>query len=256
MRKNILMLIIACCTAAAANAATNYAESKTPQRLITALSALYEKYGDKSATTSHNVTNPDTDMMEEKTLIIPIKVPKDDPLLQNAIKAFEQDKDCGYQYYHITPGERQNVALKINGTDIIPRESLSQEMWMLNTKNPDNPALRDNYTMVLDNTSDTKTGKIYFVTSMRPEDNKENITGSLNRTGRDKERIGDVQHKLLFYNRVLNTINDQIKDINLQSARYGATKERKELLQKLYNEASDIIAKMKAIVDNYDEATK
>lgn len=91
-------MIIACCAAMTASAATDNVNAKDPQRLKAALVALYDKYGDKSTMTQNTVTNPDTDMMEESTFIIPVKVPKDDPLLQEAIRAFYQDKDYGYQF--------------------------------------------------------------------------------------------------------------------------------------------------------------
>lgn len=261
MKQNILIMIIACCAAMTANAATDNVNAKDPQRLKAALIALYDKYGDQSTMTIHTKTNPDTDMMEESTFIIPVKVPKDDPLLQEAIRAFMQDKDYGYQFCHIVPGEKQNVEITTNTTHMIPREKLSQEMWLLNAKNPNNPALRDNYTLVLDSCKDTiRTGKVYIVTSMRPNKSQETPTGPFDITINDGENsinIQKIRQTLAAYQCMLETTNDQIAYINKQGAQYGISQDvKREMLQKLYNEANDIIAKMKAIVDKYSETIK
>lgn len=260
MKQNILIMIIACCAAMTANAATDNANTKDPQRLKAALCALYDKYGDKSTMTQQTVTNPDTDMMEESTLIIPVKVPKDDPLLQETISAFEQDKNCGYQYYHVSPEVKLNVVITINTTEIIPREKISQEMWLLNAKNPNNPALRDNYTLVLDSCiGNIRMGKVYLITSMRPNNSRETPTGPFSITINDGENsinTQSAQYALDSYKRMLTMINDQIETTNLQSARFGKTPERKAMIKKLHDEASDIIAKMKAIIDKYAETIK
>lgn len=258
MRKNIFIMIIACCAAMTASAATDNVSVKDPQRLKAALIALYDKYGDLSTMTIHTKTNPDTDMMEESTFIIPIKVPKDDPLLQEAIRAFMQDMDYGYQFCHIVPGEKQNVEITMNTTEIIPREKISQEMWLLNAKNPNNPALRDNYTLVLDSCKDNiRAGKVYIVTSMCPNKSSETPTDPFGITINDGENsinIQKIQQTLAAYQCMLETTNDQIEYMNKQGAQYGISAEmKKEMLQKLYNEANDIIAKMKALVDKYAE---
>lgn len=259
MKQNILIMIIACCAAMTANAATDNVNAKDPQRLKGALILLYEKYGDQSTMTIHTKTNPDTDMMEESTFIFPIKVPKDDPLLQEAIRAFYQDMDYGYQFCHIVPGEKQNVEITTNTTHMIPREKLSQEMWLLNAKNPNNPALRDNYTLVLDSCKDNiRTGKVYIVTSMRPNKSQESITVP---SATDRKNVTDEQAEkyditLKAYGETLNLINKQITEINNQEIGNGPSNDRKALLKKLYDEAGDIIAKMKALVDKYAETIK
>lgn len=261
MKQNILIMIIACCAAMTANAATDNVNAKDPQRLKGALAALYDKYGDKSTMTQNTVTNPDTDMMEESTLIIPVKIPKDDPLLREAISAFEQDKNCGYQYYHVSPEVKLNVVITINTTEIIPREKLSQEMWLLNAKNPNNPALRDNYTLVLDSCKDNiRTGKVYIVTSMRPNKSQETPTGPFGITINDGENsinIQKIQQTLAAYQCMLETTNNQIEYMNKQGAQYGISQDvKREMMQKLHNEANDIIAKMKALIDKYAETIK
>lgn len=249
MKQKILITLIACCTAVMANAATEY-KTKSPERLIAALSALYEKYGDKSATTQNSSTNPDTDMLEECYKIMTVKVPKNDPLLLEAVSAFEQDKDCGYQYCHIAPGDKQNFSITISGTETTPRESVSQEIWLINAKNPDNPSLRDNYTLVLDDAQGTRTGKIYLVTSMRPkqegtpESNPENST-------HDQP---SVSLKLSYYRDLLRSINDQITTTNNRIARTAEVQKAKDAhLQLLFKEANDIMTKMSELVKEYAE---
>lgn len=261
MKKNILIMIIACCAAMTANAATDNVNAKDPQRLKAALVALYDKYGDKATMTINTMTNPDTDMMEESTLIIPVKVPKNDPLLQEAISAFEQDKDCGYQFCHIAPGEKQHIEIRMNTRIMKPREKFSQEMWLLNAKNPNNPALRDNYTLVLDSCKNNiRAGKVYIVTSMRPNKSSEPSTGPFGITINDGENsinIQKIQQTLAAYQCMLETTNDQIEYMNKQGAQYGISQDvKREMMQKLHNEANDIIAKMKALIDKYAETIK
>lgn len=258
MKKSILTMIIVCCTAMMANAASEPAEVKSPQQLIKALTALYQKYGEAPST--QNIRkNPDTGMTEENSLVIPIKVPKNDPLLREAISAFEQDKDCGYQYLHITPKENKSISIMINNTNINAKKTQEEEMWMLNAKNPDNPALRNNYTMVLSSKADIRTGSIYLVTSMRPEQNNTSITDKPS-TGTRDDIYNDKQIKkyamiLETYQNALDLVNKQIENINKQINNFGPTDERKALQKKLYNEAGDIISKMKTIIDKYTEST-
>lgn len=254
MKKSILIMIIACSTAIMANAASELAEVKSPKRLMKALTALYQKYGEAPSTQNY-AKNPDTEMMEENTLVIPVKVPKNDPLLQEAISAFEQDKDCGYQYFHITPEENKGISIAINNTNIVAIKNRAEEMWMLNARNPDNPSLRDNYTLVLSNAEDTRMGKIYLVTSMRPEQANANIS-PISATEDTDEQAEKYDITLKAYGETLNLINKQIADLNNQELRHGPSNDRKALLKKLYDEAGDIIAKMKALVDKYTETIK
>ena len=254
MKKSILIMIIACSTAIMANAASELAEVKSPKRLMKALTALYQKYGEAPSTQNY-AKNPDTEMMEENTLIIPVKVPKNDPLLQEAISAFELDKDCGYQYFHIAPEENKGISIAINNTNVVAIKNRAEEMWMLNARNPDNPSLRDNYTLVLSNAEDTRMGKIYLVTSMRPEQGNANIS-PISATEDTDEQAEKYDITLEAYRATLTLINQQIADLNSQELKHGSSSDRKVLLKKLYDEAGDIIAKMKAIVDKYAETIK
>lgn len=169
MRKLIITALLLSCAVLPSVAAEQTPPVKQPTTLISALKALYEKYGDKSLTSKTSRSNPETGMLEEKSEIMTIRCDKNNNLLQNAIKAFEKEKECGYQYMHITPFDRQNVAITTNSGSIIPRTSETQELWMLNVKNPDNPRLRDNYTLVLDDGKTVREGKIYLITSTRPD---------------------------------------------------------------------------------------
>lgn len=169
MRKLIITALLLSCAVLPSVAAEQNPPVKQPTTLISTLNTLYEKHGDKSVTSKTSRSNPDTGMLEEKSEIMTIKCDANSTVLQNVIKAFEKDKECGYQYMHITPFEHQSIKITTNSGSIIPRTSETQELWMLNVKNPDNPRLRDNYTLVLDSGKAIRKGKIYLITSTRPD---------------------------------------------------------------------------------------
>lgn len=148
---------------------------RQPKSLESALERLSKKCGDMYAASQHTFINPDTGVLEEKTEVIPVKCKENDDALQHVIRCFEDDKECGYQYVHIQPGEMQNFTITTGSGSITPRTDNSQEMWILNVKNPENPRLRDNYTLVLDNGKPVRNGKIYRVTSIRPDLIKDDV---------------------------------------------------------------------------------
>lgn len=113
--------------------------------------------------------NPDTGILEERTDISTIICDRNSVELENVINAFETDKICGYQYLHIAPEENQGIEITTNSNPIRPRTNYRQELWMLNVKNPDNPRLRDSYTLVLDDGENVREGKIFVITSIRPD---------------------------------------------------------------------------------------
>lgn len=142
---------------------------RQPKALEEALERLSDKCGDMAAASQHTRINPDTGVLEEKTDIIPVKCGENEDALLHVIRCFEDDKECGYQYVHIQPGEMQNFKITTGSGSITPRTDNSQEMWILNVKNQENPRLRDNYTLVLDSGNAMREGKIYRVTSIRPD---------------------------------------------------------------------------------------
>lgn len=142
---------------------------RQPKALEEALERLSNKCGDMAAASQHTRINPDTGILEEKTEIIPVICKENEDALRQVIRCFRDERECGYQYVHIQPGEMQNFTITTGSGSITPRTDNSQEMWILNVKNPDNPRLRDNYTLVLDNGKPVREGKIYRVTSIRPD---------------------------------------------------------------------------------------
>lgn len=148
---------------------------RQPKALEEALERLSNKCGDMAAASQHTRINPDTGILEEKTEIIPVICKENEDALRQVIRCFRDERECGYQYVHIQPGEMQNFTITTGSGSITPRTDNSQEMWILNVKNPDNPRLRDNYTLVLDNGKPVREGKIYRVTSIRPDLVKDDV---------------------------------------------------------------------------------
>ena len=168
MNKLIIGLLMLGTAVLSANGASE-APVRQPKSLESALERLSKKCGDMFAASQHTRINPDTGVLEEKTDIIPVKCGENEDALLHVIRCFEDDKECGYQYVHIQPGEMQNFKITTGSGSITPRTDNSQEMWILNVKNQENPRLRDNYTLVLDSGNAMREGKIYRVTSIRPD---------------------------------------------------------------------------------------
>ncbi len=169
MKKTIIMLLIACGISMAASTAEINAPAKEPENLKKALNDLFKKCGNEKAMSVKKNVDPNTGLLKEMYSGINITVKAGDKLLHKAIEAFERDKDCGYQYIHIAPDDKHNEVIGMNGGRLVLREKPGDELWMLNTKNPDNPSLRDSYALVLDNGKDVRKGKIFIITSTRPD---------------------------------------------------------------------------------------
>lgn len=167
MKKIISLLLIVCSITTAVNAVESSAPAKQPETLKSAIQNLFDVCGDKNSVSNHIVYNPDTGILEEAYVSMSIKCGRNSETMLATIDAFEQDKDCGYMYLHLRPFEMKNFQITTNSGTITPRTVISQEMWVLNVKNADNPRLRDNYTLVFD--SKQNTGTIYMVTSTRPD---------------------------------------------------------------------------------------
>lgn len=169
MKKTIIMLLIACGISMAASSAEVNAPAKVPKNLKKALNDLCTKGGNEKAMSVKKDVDPNTGLLKEMYKGTSITVKAGDKLLQKVIEAFEKDKDCGYQYIHIAPGDKPNEVICTSGGQLVLREKPGDELWMLNTKNPDNPSLRDCYALVLDNGKDVRKGKIFIITSARPD---------------------------------------------------------------------------------------
>lgn len=127
------------------------------------------------------VKNPNTGLLQSSDkvthFVAPVKTGSTRLNLSGISEAFMKDEPVSYQIKHIVPGSNsENFTLavhtyendKVNHYAI--RTKQTQEMWLLCTKNPENPSLRDAYAIVwepIENGNKVK-GAVYMITSPRP----------------------------------------------------------------------------------------
>ena len=127
------------------------------------------------------VKNPNTGLLQSSDkvthFVAPVKTGSTRLNLSGNSEAFMKDEPVSYQIKHIVPGSNsENFTLavhtyendKVNHYAI--RTKQTQEMWLLCTKNPENPSLRDAYAIVwepIENGNKVK-GAVYMITSPRP----------------------------------------------------------------------------------------
>lgn len=189
MRKNIFMLLLVCSVSISANA-----NDKCPEHVMSFLDKIIEN--SQTEIVSYSVmTNPVTNELELKKKIVHFSYKHG---LNNMIaheqypvfcidiaNAFTADEEKCYQLLHLGKGEKEYFSLEIispdnsNPSTTLPvRTSRDQEMWLMSTKNPDNPMMRDTYAIVWsmegfvneDNLNKfIVEGDVFFVTSLIPE---------------------------------------------------------------------------------------
>lgn len=191
MRKNIFMLLLVCSVSISANANGN---DKCPEHVMSFLDKIIEN--SQTEIVSYSVmTNPVTDELEltKKIVHFSYKDGSNNMLAHelypvfciNIANTFRADEEKCYQLLHLGKGEKEYFSLEIispdnsNPSTTLPvRTSRDQEMWLMSTKNPDNPMMRDTYAIVWsmegyvneDNLNKfIVEGDVFFVTSLIPE---------------------------------------------------------------------------------------
>lgn len=191
MRKNIFMLLLVCSVSISANANGN---DKCPEHVMSFLDKIIEN--SQTEIVSYSVmTNPVTDELEltKKIVHFSYKHGSNNMLAHelypvfciNIANTFTADEEKCYQLLHLGKGEKEYFSLEIispdnsNPSTTLPvRTSRDQEMWLMSTKNPDNPMMRDTYAIVWsmegfvneDNLNKfIVEGDVFFVTSLIPE---------------------------------------------------------------------------------------
>lgn len=191
MRKNIFMLLLVCSVSISANANGN---DKCPEHVMSVLDKIIEN--SQTEIVSYSVmTNPVTDELELKKKIVHFlyKHGSNNMLAHelypvfciDIANAFTADEEKSYQLLHLGKGESEKFLLEMispdnsNPSTTLPvRTSRDQEMWLMSTKNPDNPMMRDTYAIVWsmegyvneDNLNKfIVEGDVFFVTSLIPE---------------------------------------------------------------------------------------
>ena len=204
MKRFFIMLLIACSTITTVNAqskATAKASQNKPTNVIKSLEFIAHLYGKKEGQTDAVTKNPNTNIRESRERVVNFTCKKSEPYLTMISDDFMKDEPISYQILHIMPGNPEKFALIVvtneGSKNIFIRTKEHQEMWLMCTKNPENPQLRDAYAIVWEDEEDfgleegknEVKGTIYMNTSLRPDLYTKNLETSKN-TFRIDGRVG------------------------------------------------------------------
>ena len=204
MKRIIIMLLIACSAITTVNAqskATAKASQNKPTNVIKSLEFIADLYGKKEGQTYAVTKNPNTNIIESRERVVNFTCKKSEPYLTMISDDFMKDEPISYQILHIMPGNPEKFALIVvtneGSKNIFIRTKEHQEMWLMCTKNPENPQLRDAYAIVWEDEEDfgleegknEVKGTIYMNTSLRPDLYTKNLETSKN-TFRIDGRVG------------------------------------------------------------------
>ena len=200
MKRLIIMLLIAC-SAITVCAETVAGGPKQPEKVIRTLNAIIEHFGHKRGQSFAINRNPNTGIIESKEKITTFSCVKSDASFEAVATSFMADEPLGYQILHLVPGAPEKFSLKVvtneGSKNIFIRTKEHQEMWLMCTKNPENPQLRDAYAIVWEDEEDfgleegknEVKGTVYMITSLRPDLYTKNLETSKN-TFRIDGRVG------------------------------------------------------------------
>lgn len=166
--------------------------------------------------------NPNTGIMESSTKIVPFSCPtnamKNDNVLNAVSINFQKEEPLSYQFQHIQPGSNENIYLMVIDNDgksnnVHIRSNKRQEMWMMCTKNPENPQLRDAYAVTWELSEDKQktVGTVYMITSLRPDVYVKNLETS-NKTFKIEGRV-DANIKDSLYNIYIANTAEELENI-------------------------------------------
>ena len=179
MKARILTIALLAATLGCPAFAKVGSPASPPQKVIKALNDLRKLYGQEDKVTSsltHTCYEDQTRFLTSSEQIIPFSCPAKDGAATFALAdvrdAFEQDKVLAYSYNRIMPGEVRdiNVATCDFKEITIPVRNSSRQMHIgMSVINATNPELRDYYGVTWEQKSDSIHGKIFLITSRRPE---------------------------------------------------------------------------------------
>ena len=215
MKRLFILLLIACSTIA-----TIYAQQRakgqqtTPIHVKTLFNDIIMTWGNPSDEVYSINKNPNTNLIESSVRITYFVANNsewtdgnDKSLnLKNISEAFKKDEPTSYQLLHLSPGTNESFSLKAvdgNGKNksYLVRGLNKEEMWLLCTKNAENPQLRDAYAIkwTLSNDKRKILGAIYQITSLRPDIYEKDLESSKKTfkiVGRVDENIKDSLYNI------------------------------------------------------------
>ena len=157
MKRVISLLLIACSTLTAF-ADSSADQPKRPEKVIANLNTIINLHGHKAGQSFAINRNPNTNIIESSEKIATFSCFTYDASFETIAESFMADEPLCYQILHMVPGNKEVFKLKVvtneGSKTIVLRSKKEQEMWLMCTKNPENPQLRDAYAIVWEEMGD------------------------------------------------------------------------------------------------------
>jgi len=215
MKRLFTLLLIACSILTTIHAQQRAkGQQTTPIHVKTLFNDIIMTWGNPSDEVYSINKNPNTNLIESSVRITYFVANNsewtdgnDKSLnLKNISEAFKKDEPTSYQLLHLSPGTNESFSLKAvdgNGKNksYLVRGLNKEEMWLLCTKNAENPQLRDAYAIkwTLSNDKRKILGAIYQITSLRPDIYEKDLESSKKTfkiVGRVDENIKDSLYNI------------------------------------------------------------
>lgn len=182
MKTKILTIALLAATLGCYATPIDEAPSTPPTNVLNALERIENAYGIKNKQSITEKRNGVDNAIESSIIIIPFECPNGLGIMADTKEAFIKDKDLGFQFGVYEPGQGTTFMTYTSENPneyIMTRENLSQAYYYINVKNNDNPSLRDHYGVRWQAFGDKVKGKVFVITSLRPDLVKKNKSASL-----------------------------------------------------------------------------
>ncbi|MBP5360879.1 MAG: hypothetical protein J6129_05305 [Bacteroidaceae bacterium] len=148
------------------------APSIPPTNVLNAIERIENAYGIKEKKSITEKRSGVDNAIESVVIIFPFECPNGLGIMADTKEAFIKDKDLGFQFGVYEPGQGTKFHTYTGdkpSENILTRESLDQGFYYINVKNNDNPTLRDFCGVQWQAFGDKVKGKIFLITSLRPD---------------------------------------------------------------------------------------
>ena len=192
--KKLLTLLLIVSSVITINAQRTKSQAQiTPTHVKALFSDIIKNWGSPSDEVFSVNRNPNTNLIESSVRITYFVADnaqfatagKKSLNINDIREAFRTDEPISYQLLNLSPGSNESFSLKAvdgNGKNksYLVRGLNKEEMWLLCTKNAENPELRDAYAIKWTLSDDKRKilGGIYQITSLRPDIYEKNLESS------------------------------------------------------------------------------
>ncbi|MBQ7741461.1 MAG: hypothetical protein IJT90_00830 [Bacteroidaceae bacterium] len=172
MKTKILTIALLAATLGCYATPIDEAPSIPPTNVLNAIERIENAYGIKEKKSITEKRSGVDNAIESVVIIFPFECPNGLGIMADTKEAFIKDKDLGFQFGVYEPGQGTKFHTYTGdkpSENILTRESLDQGFYYINVKNNDNPTLRDFCGVQWQAFGDKVKGKIFLITSLRPD---------------------------------------------------------------------------------------